>query len=314
MNQLQQEELKTAFLSWGGITDLISKIVDSMYTASEYDELQVMKYMLARQILDGLMKPQEIPQITTDTMKEVVAQFRETSNNLEFLSPVYNLAGVMNNSKKSEQYIIVSTKFDAKMSVEVLATAFNMDKTEMLGHSVLIDGFGKLDNARLAMLFAEDKTYKEVTPQELQALEDIPAVVVDVDWFQIYDNLIQYTEINNPQGLYWNYFLHTWKTFSVSPFACNTLFVPVTPAVTSVEVAPATVTTSINTDLQFNASVVTTGFASKTVNWSINSELSTIDNKGRVHIGEDETEPSLTVTATSVFDPTKTGTATITIA
>ena len=42
---IQQNDLRKAFLSWAGITDLISKIVDSMYSAAEYDEYQTMKYM-----------------------------------------------------------------------------------------------------------------------------------------------------------------------------------------------------------------------------------------------------------------------------
>ena len=43
---IQNNDLKMAFLSWDGITDLISKIVESMYTAANYDEFQVMKYLL----------------------------------------------------------------------------------------------------------------------------------------------------------------------------------------------------------------------------------------------------------------------------
>ena len=43
---IQNDQLRQAFLSWQGITDLISKIVDAMYTGANYDEFQTMKYML----------------------------------------------------------------------------------------------------------------------------------------------------------------------------------------------------------------------------------------------------------------------------
>ena len=65
--------------------------------------------------------------------------------------------------------------------------------------------------------------------------------------------------------------------------------------------------------LQLNAVVETTGFAPKTVVWSVNSELSTISQNGLLSVGANETADSLTVTATSTFDETKTGTATITV-
>ena len=45
---IQEYDLRQAFLSWTGITDLIAKIVDAMYTGANYDEFQVMKYLLAR--------------------------------------------------------------------------------------------------------------------------------------------------------------------------------------------------------------------------------------------------------------------------
>ena len=47
---IQNDQLRQAFLSWQGITDLIAKIVDSMYTGANYDEFQTMKYMLAKHI------------------------------------------------------------------------------------------------------------------------------------------------------------------------------------------------------------------------------------------------------------------------
>ena len=50
---IQQEQLRQAFLSWEGISDLIAKIVDSMYSAANYDEFITMKYLLARHILNG---------------------------------------------------------------------------------------------------------------------------------------------------------------------------------------------------------------------------------------------------------------------
>ena len=54
---IQNDQLRQAFLSWDGITDLIAKIVDAMYTGANYDEFITMKYLLAKHILNGRMYP-----------------------------------------------------------------------------------------------------------------------------------------------------------------------------------------------------------------------------------------------------------------
>jgi hypothetical protein len=130
----------------------------------------------------------------------------------------------------------------------------------------------------------------------------------------IFDNMYKLTEKYNGEGLYWNYWYHTWKTFSVSPFANNALFIPGTPSVTSVTLSPEAVTVAKGNEAHFSATVVTANFAPKTVNWNIDSELSTIDNSGNLHVGATESAVTITVTATSTFDGTKKGTATVTIA
>ena len=119
---IQNEQLRQAFLSWDGITDLIAKITESMYTGANYDEFQVMKYLLARHILNGELTPIQIPSVQTSNMKSIISTVKGVSNNFEFMSGNYNLAGVATYSNKADQYIIVNAQFDAEMDVEVLAS------------------------------------------------------------------------------------------------------------------------------------------------------------------------------------------------
>lgn len=143
------------------------------------------------------------------------------------------------------------------MNVEVLASAFNMDKAEFDGHHVLVDSFGDLDIERLNILFADDPTYKEIKTAELEALDAIPCVMVDSDWFMIFDNYQNFTEQYNGEGLYWNYWYHVWKTFSVSPFSNNAVFVAGVPVVKKVTVTPSKATVSAGGQLQLNVTVDT---------------------------------------------------------
>jgi hypothetical protein len=311
---MSEDDLRSAFLSWDGITDLIAKIVESLYTGLEYDEFQVMKYMMARHILKGFMHPVTILPVSKENMSDIVTIIKATSNDMEFMKDKYNLAGVKTHAKKAEQVLLVNTLFDAKMDVEVLATAFNMSKAEFMGKRILIDSFGEIDNDRLAELFAEDATYVPLTDAEKTALDTIPTILLDESWWMVFDNKLQMNSKYNEEDLYWNYWLHKWATYSVSPFACNSIFIPATPSVTSVTISPAVLTVSKGYDSHFTATVVTANFASQAVEWTIDSELSTIDDAGNLHVSEDEVAVSITVTATSVFDGTKLGTATVTVA
>lgn len=312
---ISNDQLRQAFLSWQGITDLIAKIVDAMYTAHNYDEFQVMKYMLARNILNGYLYPVTVPQVDKDNAHDIVTEIKAISNELVYESPDYNLNGVYTFSEKNDQFIITNARFDAVMDVNVLASAFNMDKAEFMGHRVQIDGFDRIDENRMNELFANDPNagYVSLTEDEKAALKAVPAVLIDRDYFMIFDNLYKFTEDYNGEGLYWQYWYHAWKTFSVSPFANAVIFVPGTPGITSVTVSPAAATVNKGAMLQLNAAVVTEGFAPKSVVWTINSKLSTITQNGLLSVGADETASTITVTATSTFDDTKKGTATITV-
>ena len=128
----------------------------------------------------------------------------------------------------------------------------------------------------------------------------------------IFDNFYNFTEQYNGQGLYWNYWYHVWKTFSISPFNNAMLFVPGTPAITSVTVNPSTASGSVGSKINLSAVVVSTNFAPKTVTWSSNNDNVTVDVNGIVSINTGATGTA-TITATSTYDNTKSGTATITI-
>lgn len=311
---IQNDQLRQAFLSWEGITDLISKIVDAMYTGANYDEFQTMKYMLAKHILNGHLYPITIPAVNANNMRDITSVIKGVSNNYEFMSSKYNIAGVQTFSKKEDQFLLIDSKFDASMDVEVLASAFNMEKAEFVGRRVLIDSFGSLDIARLNELFANDPTYTEISEDELTALDAIPAVLVDRNWFMIFDNFYNFTEQYNGEGLYWNYWYHVWKTFSISPFANSALFIPGTPTVTSVTVSPATATVKVGQSISISATVVTEYFAPQSVNWSTNTEGVEVSKAGVVTIGQNVAGGTeVEVKATSTFDTSKTGSCTITV-
>lgn len=220
---IQDEDLRQAFLSVDGVQNLIANIVDSVYTAAEYDEFLLFKYLLIKAISHGKMYPISIGAETD--LSEAAVQFRGTSNLLPFMSNDYNEAAVKTNTPKDRQVIFMDAMFNAQFDVNVLASAFNMDKADFMGRLFLIDNWTDFDNERFDIIRANSDGIEEVTANELSLLANVKAVILDDNWFQVYDNNNKFTEKYVASGLYWNYFYHTWKTVSNSPFANAVVFV-----------------------------------------------------------------------------------------
>lgn len=249
---IQDEDLRQAFLSIEGVHNLIAKIVDSVYTAAEYDEFLLFKYLLIKAISHGKMFPTSIG--TGADLSEASVQFRGTSNLLPFMSSEYNEVGVKTNTPKARQVIFMDAMFNAQFDVNVLASAFNMGKADFMGRLFLIDNWTDFDNERFDIIRANSDGIEEVTADELALLANVKAVILDDNWFQVYDNNNKFTEKYVASGLYWNYFYHTWKTVSNSPFANAVVFVT-----SAADVAlPSTVTVHVDAKDESNVATVFT--------------------------------------------------------
>lgn len=235
---IQYEDLRQAFTSPDGVTDLIAKLVASLNQSAEYDEYLLFKYLMIKAITKGKMKP-----IALDTAspKDAAVKFRGNSNRLTFVSNEFNAAGVHTTTPRADQYIFMDANFNAEFDVEVLSAAFNMDKADFMGHLKLVDNWDTFDNERFDVIRANTTMIEEVTQDELNIMKKVKAVIVDKEWFQIYDNLATMSEANIASGLYWNYFYNVWKTVSSSPFSNALVFVAQDAVITN----PASLTAEI---------------------------------------------------------------------
>ena len=120
---ITDDQLRQAFLSWQGISDLIAAIVESVYTSAQTDEYLVMKYMLARAVLNGYVQSVPIPNATKENAVDVATVFRQTARLLEFQSNKYTMSGVTTHTNIEDQYIVVTAAFEAVMDLNVLARA-----------------------------------------------------------------------------------------------------------------------------------------------------------------------------------------------
>ena len=236
---IQDEDLRMAFMSINGVQDLIAKIVNSVYVAEQYDEFLLFKYLIIKAVAHG--KTYVTSGGASDAYKDWAAAFRSVSNKLTFMSKNYNAEGVTTVTPKTDQYIFMDSDFNAKFDVNVLASAFNMDKADFMGRLKLIDDFNTFDNERFSDIMAGSDMIEPVTAEELAKMQNIHAVIVDREWFQVYDNNNKFTEDYVAAGMYWNYFYNVWKTVSYSPFSNIVAFVDTSAAPTAPETIDATI-------------------------------------------------------------------------
>ena len=325
-------QLAMAFDTEGGLFDFIDTAISMLYESLKYDTYLVDKYMLCRRIVDGTITSVKINNYASLTPRQRVAYMKNISNKMTFRSPNYNPAGIRKATRFDDQILIMNTEFEADMSTDVLATSYFKNEAQFKTNMALADSFSETDSARLAELLGS--AYVAFTEDEVTALSKIPAVIVSREWFMDYDYALdnasgmKQTEFYNPTTLENNHFLHAWRVFSTSPFENAVVFTSDTPAVTSVTVSPATATVSAGMDIKLSATVATTGFANKAVQWSITSASGqqtghpvVIDVDGTLHIPldyvgsevvSDETVYNdIVVKATSVYNGTTNNTATI---
>lgn len=236
---ITETDLRKAFLSMEGVQDLIARIVDSIYKGAEYDEFLLFKALIIMGVTSGNLYPVSIGDGTD--LNDAAVQFRGMSNQLTFMSPKYNNAKVSTVTPKENQVIFMSAKFNAEFDVEVLARAFNMDRADFMGRLYLIDDFTTFDNDRFDEIRAESDMIPEITSDQMALMEDVVAILVDKEWFQVYDNVMKMTETYVGAGDYWNYFYRVQKTVSYSPFSNAVVFVTDSATITD----PATLAGSV---------------------------------------------------------------------
>lgn len=226
---IEKQALRRAFTSADGVTNLITSIIEQVYKSAEYDEYLLFKYLLIKAISHGKVYTQSVD---TTNMDNVAVAFRGKSNLLPLdMTGRFNETHVQNNTPIDKQCIFMDADFNAKFDVEVLASAFNMNKADFIGKLHLIDDFSSFDNERFEAIREESSGLEEVTAEELALMKNVKGVLLDEEWFQVYDNLLEFDETQVGSGLYWNYWLHCWKTISYSPFANAIAFVDSSAAI-----------------------------------------------------------------------------------
>ena len=332
--------LRKAFLNADSVETMVADITGAMVTSYNYDNYLINKYQIAKAALGGTTAIKGVTAITTqETANAFLETAKEDSNNFEFLSREYNTMSVANSCKKEDQYLILTNKVDSVLGVQALAYMFGTAFAGNDAKKIRVDNFTFTSDEmdRIEWCLAEkdddgnildggDTTFTRFTSDELTALSNIQAMLLDGAYFQNYGQLLETTYIMNPANLFENYWLHVWKVYSTSPFANALIYAAGTNGVASVEIDDAdvpTVTAGTGGNKTIDATVTVTGLVPKgaqLVKWSVTtSEGATgtakIDNSGKLTWSDDFTAAdTITIKCESAIDSTKYDTATITVA
>jgi hypothetical protein len=191
---IEEGQIKRAFYSPDGLGKVVAGIINSIYSGDTYDEYVLMKELVSNywsNVTDAkvVQSPEVVDQATAREFFRVV---RQASTDFTFMSSKFNPQGVMQYSNPEDQVLLLHKNVNTFLDTEVLAWVFNRENMDFKTNVVILDDFGSLGNTQAAL--------------------------VDKSWFMVFDNLYETRNLYNPEGLYFNYWLHHHQTLSTSQF------------------------------------------------------------------------------------------------
>lgn len=289
---INERTLRRAFMSYRELDKFMAGLMRQLYNGDELDDFTLtMKLLSNYSNVNGKNMFFQVPVsavVDASTASNLVKAVRAVVKGLRFPTRQYNAKGVLNWARPEDMYLLVTPEVNAILDVDVLAKAFNMDKTQFLGNVVEVPGFSGGN------------------------MSGVQAVLVDKEFIQDYDTYRDITTTGlNARHLTTNYYYHHQGIMACSPFYPAIVFTSATLAV------PASVTISGSDYLYKDGdthsySAVVAGaqstdvVPSQAVIWEIVGapQYATINQNGNLIINSKFAGNSLTIKATSVLDDT----------
>ena len=223
-----RKELEKAFVSWGDFESFITGIATSLYNGAYIDDYKYTKKLITDAYRHNNVQMQTFSfsnasAPTADELKGFVKKLREIFLNFKSPSTAYNAwskvggygRSIVSWSNPEDVVVFISNKLASELDVEVLASAFNMDKADLMGRVFYIDNFD---------LYDDDGT-KQYDGSNIYAL------ICDKRWFKIRTKDMFMDEFYNANNRSWQQYLNVIKSFNYSLFANACMLVGAIPTV-----------------------------------------------------------------------------------
>ena len=258
---ISDQQLRTAFTEQNGLSRLVEQVVSSVYSKAYFDEFNDMKRILkahaqamylqydstSGKIAEKGLTNNHLPGGKNEAVmvvgeyataeekgKAISKAIRTVAGKMAFPSDKYNSAAVNQWSERQQLIYITTPEEQAELDVEVLANAFNMDKADVNVRVIVVDELPTLFNVESAKA-AKVAEYGTVLSCALTVARDnrtckCRGILMDSDFIQAYDTLIESRTFDNGEGLYTNYFFHKQGIMSTCYFGQIVYLVDSVPA------------------------------------------------------------------------------------
>ena len=200
---VSDEQLRTAFMNANGLQNLINQVLTVPTNSRNFDDFQMMKGLLANASTKELTLSTAYKTASDDAKaKELTKKTRAIVDRFGMMGNVFNIQGINTFTNPQNIVIITTPEVAAMLDVELLATAFNMEKAEMGRRIVKIDSFQKYDG----------------TNKKFVADPNVELMIVDEDYIQFRRTLQVSESFRNPDHLTTNVFTHNQGIAAVCGF------------------------------------------------------------------------------------------------
>lgn len=220
---ISDAELELAFNSWSDFDNFFVRKAEMLYMSNEIAEFKWAKELLRQTVQKGCVPTVAVSEVINETtgkefviaVKDCVADFMFPSEDYNMLKAMTKGSQTINTWVKPENTVLVAPqKLYNKVDVNVLASAFNLDKADFLaGNKLAVDDLGYI---RINTAESGEPVYKYYKLQ---------GMIFDKHFTQIYDKKITMKNNYIASALVDQRYLHIWQTYSTSPFADVVAFV-----------------------------------------------------------------------------------------
>lgn len=261
-----RQQLKKAFTSWGDLEGFIDGLSNSLYNGAYIDEFKNTKNIIAGAYKDNKAVIQTVSAVSDEaTAKAFVEKARELYLNFQLPSSDYNAWAkcggegrpVVTWTNPEDIVMIVRNSVRAKLDVNVLAEAFNMDKATLLGNILTVDNFDVYDDEGT-------KIYDGSA---------IVGMIADKSWFRIKRQDMFMDSFYNANNRSIQYYLNLIKIYNFSLFANGVIFATSQPtvAIQSMKFAEGTAVSVDKDDTKAVTVLTTPAWANATITYTSGS-------------------------------------------
>lgn len=220
-----RKELEKAFVSWGDFESFLMGISTSLYNGAYIDDYKYTKKLITNAYVNNAVQMETISFAgatpTKDELESLTARLRQAYLDFMVPSTKYNAwkkvggygRSIVSWSKPENIVVFVSNKMASILDVNVLASAFNIDKADLMGRVYYVEDFDILDDNGEVIVDGSN----------------IVALICDRRWFKIREKDMFMDEFYNANNRSWQSYLNVIKSFNYSLFANALMLVKALP-------------------------------------------------------------------------------------